>query len=560
MKRLSAVFFVILLSSGVWACTNFIVGKGASTTGSPMTTYAADSYSLYGFLRYQPAAEHAEGEMRKIYDWDTGEYLGEIPEVKHTYSVIGNVNEHQLTIGETTWGGREELHDTTGIIDYGSLIYMALERCKTAREALSFMTDIVQEWGYYSEGESFTIADPDEVWVMEMIGKGGKEKGAVWVAVRVPDDCITAHANQARITELPLKGAKQVRKQVICSPEMRGGKQKSIKKTIVTMGNVINGVEWQWSADVIDFARKAGIFSAEDAQFSFADVYAPLDIVAAYACEGRVWSFLRQYDESIDYYLPYVMGDNYEHLPLFVRPNRQLSAADLRRAMRDQYEDTPLDITKGEAAGIWHSKLRYGGLTFMLDSVQYCYPRPTATQQTGWSFVSEMHKDLPYSIFWFAVDDAATSVYVPFFSSNKHVPYCLQRGNGDLLTYSNTSAFWAFNTVANFAYSKYERMLPDIQERQQAWENRFEEEVQVFAEKGVSAQQLDNYSSEQADAVVQDWHQLFAFLMVKYLDGVEKKQDEKGEFLRTPTGESQSPNRFKPSEDYLRRIAPNVAH
>lgn len=530
------------------ACTNFIVGCKASADGSVMTTYAADSYSLDGFLRYQPAADHKAGAMRKVYDWDTNVYLGEIPQVAHTFNVVGNTNEHQLTIGETTYGGREELCDTTGMIDYGSLIYIALERCSTAREALFCMTDLVAQYGYYSEGESFTIADPREAWILEMIGKGPGVKGAVWVATRVPDDCISGHANQARITNLPVK------------------KAKALKQNKQVMHNQVDGIDWYWSKDVISFAREKGYFTGEDAQFSFADAYAPLDLTGAYACEGRVWSFMRKYDASFDQYLPYVMGQNKNHMPLCTKPNRLLTAADLRAAMRDQYEGTPLDITQGEAAGIWHSKLRYGGLVFKLDSTEYCYPRPTATQQTGWSFVSVMNANKPYGVYWFGVDDAASSVYIPFFGCATSVPYCLQEGNGDLLTYSSTSAFWAFNTVANYAYTKYERMMPEIRFRQQELENRFEQDLTRLEEKTATMSAADRidyltrYSAVQANAVVDEWHALFQFLMVKFLDGVEKKQDENGKFLRTPEGCSQSPNRLKPSEDYLRRIAPEVAH
>ncbi|MBQ9339948.1 MAG: C69 family dipeptidase [Paludibacteraceae bacterium] len=564
MKRLFSLSLICLISSLAWCCTNLIVGAGASSTGSPMTTYAADSYGLYGFLRYRASADHAEGEMRKIFDWDTGKPLGEIPEVAHTYSVIGNMNEYQLTIGETTFGGREELHDTTGIIDYGSLIYIALERCRTAREALLFMTTIVQEYGYYSEGESFTIADPHEVWIMEMIGKGGKEKGALWAAVRVPDDCITAHANQARITKLPVKGAKKLnlKKEIADYDKL----YPSLKKRYTVMQNTAQGTEWLWSGDICRFGRQQGLLSSNDEEFSFADSYAPLDFTGAYACEGRVWAFLRKYDTTIDEYLPYVMHENNEHMPLFVRPSRKLTPADLRRDMRDQYEGTPLDITKSAGSGIWHSKLRYGGLIFKLDSTEYCYPRPIATQQTGWSFVSEMRADLPYGIFWFGVDDAASNVYIPFFSCAKDIPYCMAQGNGDLLTYSRTSAFWSFNTVANYTYTKYERMMPEVLFRQAEWERRFEDDMRQMPtriEKMLPADIADyltRYSCTQADAVVEDWHRLFELLMVKFLDGVEKKQDENGTFLRTPYGESQSPDRYKPAEEYLRSIAPKVAH
>lgn len=548
MKKILLSFMAICAAAGAWACTNFLVGKDASTTGSPMITYAADSYSLYGFLRYQPAADHQPGEMRKIFDWDTNKYLGEIPEVAHTYSVVGNINEKQLTIGETTYGGRLELMDTTGIIDYGSLMYIALERCATAREAIACMTDLVAQYGYYSEGESFSIADPKEAWILEMIGKGPGVKGAVWVATRIPDDCISSHANQARITRLPV------------------GKGKWKKQKKMTYQLDANGMEWLWSKDVIDVARQKGYFQGKDEEFSFADAYSPLDLVGAYGCEGRVWSFMRQYDASYDQYLPYILGQNKDHMPLYTKPSRKLSAADLRAAMRDQYEGTPLDITQGEGAGIWHSKLRYGGLVFTLDSVEYCWPRPTATQQTGWSYVSEMHADRDFATFWFGVDDAANNVYLPFFSNATSVPYCLQEGNGDLLTYSPTSAFWAFNTVANYAYTKYERMHPEVVFHQAEWENRFEQEIPMLLNKigkmepSLAAQYMTDYSNAQAEAVVADWHTLFQYLMVKFLDGVEKKQDEKGQFLRTPEGQSQSPNRLKPSEEYLRKIAPEVQH
>lgn len=530
-------------------CTNFLVGRLASDHGQTMLTYAADSYGLYGFLRYRAEADHADGAMRDVYDWDTNTFLGRIPEVAHTYRVVGNTNEHQLTIGETTFGGREELCDTTGLIDYGSLIYIALERCRTAREALECMTSLVSRYGYYSEGESFSIADPNEVWIMEMIGKGPGVKGAVWVATRIPDDCISAHANQARITRLPVE------------------KVKKVKKSAPYVSTVDNaGMEWMWSKDVISFAREKGYFSGADADFCFADAYCPLDLTGAYACEGRVWSFMRKFDPSYDTYLPYVMGQNKEHMPLYTRPNHKVSARELRACMRDQYEGTPLDITKGESAGIWHSKLRYGGLVFRLDDKEYCWPRPTATQQTGWSYVSEMYADKPYGIFWFGVDDASSNVYVPFFSCTTRVPDCLKEGNGDLLTYSHTSAFWAFNTVANYVYTKYERMYPEVLFRQQNWEQRFEEDLVLLENRigkmhpSLAADYLTDYSCEQAEAVVADWHRLFEFLMVKYLDGVEKKQDETGVFLRTKQGESVSPNRVKPAEEWLRQVSEEAVH
>lgn len=336
---------VLAVGSYALACTNFLVGKNASADGSTMISYAADSYCLYGFLRYQPAADHQPGDMRKVYDWDTNKFLCEIPEVAHTYSVIGNMNEHQLTIGETTFGGRHEIEqDSTGLIDYGSLIYIALERCKTAREAIVCMTDLVAQYGYYSEGESFSIGDPKEVWILEMIGKGHGSKSAVWVATRIPDDCISAHANQARITNLPV-----------------ADKAKSNKKAKYEVSKDGN---WMWSKDVISFARQMGYFKGEDKDFSFAEAYCPLDLTGAYGCEGRVWAFFRKFDRSMDQYLPYVMSQSTEKMPLAIRPDHTLSAQDLKYCMRDQYEDTPLSIRDAAGSGPWKSKLRYGGLTF----------------------------------------------------------------------------------------------------------------------------------------------------------------------------------------------------
>lgn len=544
-KLILSMTFALMGWMAAMGCTNFLVGKNASNNGQTMITYAADSYSLYGFLRFQAAADHAAGELRPVYDWDTNKKLCDIPQIAHTYTVVGNTNEHQLTIGETTYGGREELWDTTGLVDYGSLIYIALERCKTAREAIVCMTDLMTQYGYYSEGESFSIGDPNEVWIMEVIGKGVGNKGAVWVATRIPDDCISGHANQARIHKLPVAKAKKAKK----------------KDKYVTATDE-QGMEWMWSKDVISFAREKGYFSGKDADFSFCDAYAPLDLGGAYACEARVWSFLRKFNGDFDQYIPYIMGKDPQHkMPLYIRPNHKVSAKELRACMRDQYEGTPLDITQGESAGIWHSKLRYGGLVFKLDDTEYYWPRPTATQQTGWSYVSEMYANKPYGIFWFGVDDAACNVYVPFFSCTNRVPNCMAEGNGDLLTYSQTSAFWAFNTVANYAYTKYERMYPEISFRQQTWEDRFEQDLLRLEEKigkmhpSLAADYLTDYSCLQAEALVNDWKELFQFLVVKFLDGVEKKQDAEGNFLRTPEGESQSPNRLKPSEEWLRKVS-----
>ena len=535
MKRINFLLFgLVLMTAEVLACTNFIAGKNATVDGSTLISYAADSYALYGFLQYIPAADHNEGDMRKIYDWDTGRYLGEIPEVAHTFSVVGNMNELQVTIGETTWGGREELVDSLGCIDYGSLIYIALQRSRTAREAIKCMTDLVAKYGYFSEGESFSIGDPNEVWILEMIGKGPGRKGAVWVATRIPDDCISGHANQARITQINFKDKEN----------------------------------WMWSKDVVDFAREKGYFKGKDSEFSFCDAYNPLDFSGAYICEARVWSMFRQVASDMDKYLPYVMGKSQEKMPLYVKPVRKVSAQDFKHFMRDQYEGTPLDITQGPDAGMWNTKLRYGSLGFELDSVKYWYERPTATQQTGWSFVAQMRDYVPDhvgGIFWFGVDDAASNLYVPMYSTINEIPWCYDERNGDLLTYSETSAFWTYNTVANYAYSKYSRMMQDIRKVQIEWEDYFNTMIPVIdrsamdMSEGDAQKFLTRFSCKEAEASTAAWKKLGQYLMVKYLDGQEKKE-EKGQFIRNEYGYPKGPNRLKPSEDYLRSIAPFVEH
>ena len=546
MKRVIFSFFVMCLAIGnTLACTNFLAGKDATIDGSTLISYAADSYALYGFLQYLPAADHAKGEMRKITDWDTGKPLGEIPEAAHTYSVVGNMNELQVTIGETTWGGREELVDTTAIIDYGSLIYIALQRSRTAREAIKIMTDLVAQYGYASEGESFSIGDPNEIWIMEMIGKGPGNTGAVWVATRIPDDCISGHANQARITQINFKDKDN----------------------------------WMWSKDVVDFAREKGYFKGKDKDFSFCDAYNPIDFSGAYICEARVWSMFRQVAPDMDKYIPYILGKVIhegeqplvkpeDRLPLYVKPVRKVSAQDFKHFMRDQYEGTPLDITKGLDAGMWNTKLRYGSLGFELDSVKYWYERPTATQQTGWSFVAQMRGYMPEhvgGIFWFGVDDAASNLYIPMYCTISEVPWCFDGRNGDLLTYSETSAFWVFNSVANYAYSKYSRMMVDIRKLQIEWEDYFNTMIPVIDRTAMNMSEgdaqhfLTRFSCKEAEAATQAWKKLGQYLMVKYLDGQEKKEAN-GAFMRNDWGEPMGPNRLKPSEDYLRSIAPYVEH
>ena len=543
MKRIYLIFALCSAWVAGMACTNFLVGKDASVDGSTMVSYAADSYALYGFLHFVPASDYPAGAVREVNDWDTGKPLCSIPQVAHTYNVVGNMNEHQLTIGETTWGGRPELEIGEGI-DYGSLIYIALERCKTAREAIKCMTDLVAEYGYASSGETFSIADPNEVWMMELIGKGKVEKGAVWVATRVPDDCIAAHANQARITTINFKDKEN----------------------------------WMWSKDVVKFARKQGYFTGKkDEEFNFQEAYAPYDFSGLYVCEARVWSFFRKFSNDMDKYFDFASGKTFvetngkyagERMPLYIKPNHKVSAQELKDCMRDQYEGTPLDITQGPDAGPWNSKLRYGSLGFKLDSVQYWFERPIATQQTGWSFVAQMRgyeSANAGGILWFGVDDAASTVYVPMYSTITEVPECFKEGNGDMYNYSPTSAWWTYNIVANWAYTKYSAMMPDIKKVQAAWEDKFNSQVEAIDAQVANmdaiqaAEFLTKYSVAQAQESTQAWKELGIYLFVKYLDGQERKEQD-GQFLLNAYGLPEGPNRVPYPADYLQGIREKIAH
>ena len=547
MVRNMKKFYLILALCSAWvaglACTNFLVGKDASVDGSTMISYAADSYSFYGFLHYSPAADYPEGTVREVKDWDTGKPLCTIPQVAHTYKVVGNMNEHQLTIGETTWGGRPELEIGEGI-DYGSLIYIALERCKTAREAIKCMTDLVAEHGYASSGETFSIADPNEVWLMELIGKGKVEKGAVWVATRVPDDCIAAHANQARFTTINFK----------------------------------DKANWMWSKDVVKFARKQGYYTGKkDEDFNFQEAYAPYDFSGLYVCEARVWSFFRKFSNDMDKYFDFASGKTFvetggeyagERMPLYIKPNHKVSAQELKDCMRDQYEGTPLDITQGPDAGPWNSKLRYGSLGFQLDSVQYWFERPIATQQTAWSFVAQMRgyeAAKAGGILWFGVDDAASTVYVPMYSTINEVPECFKEGNGDMYNYSPTSAWWTYNIVANWAYTKYSAMMPDIKKVQSAWEDKFNSQVEAIdaqvanMDATQAAAFLTKYSVSQAQESTAAWKDLGIYLFVKFLDGQQRKE-ENGQFLRNAYGSPEMPNRTPYPTSFLEDIHEHIAH
>lgn len=515
----------------IFSCTNFLIGKKASTDGSTMISYSADSYNLYGELYHWPAKQYSPGEMLKVYEWDTGKYLGEIPQVLQTYNVIGNMNEHQLAIGETTFTGRTELSDPSGIMDYGSLIYITLQRAKTAREAITVMTDLVNEHGYYSTGESFSIADPNEVWIMELIGKGAENKGAVWVAVRIPDDCVSAHANHARIQQFPLD-----------DPE-----------------NCI------YSPDVITFAREKGYFTGEDKDFSFAQTYAPIDFGALRFCEARVWSFFNHVNKDMAQYVTYAKGETTDPMPLYIKPDKQLSMRDVQNFMRDHYEGTELDWSNEFGAGPFNSPYRWSPLTFTVDSVEYCNERPISTQQTGFSFVSQSRAWLPNEIggvLWFGVDDAAQSVYYPVYVGNTTVPESMKVGNGDLLNFTWDSSFWIHNWVSNMVYSRYSDKIVHVNELQDKLESSFEKqqpeiEKQALAlykeSKPEAIKFLNNYTNTSVEQGLSEWKKLGEYLMVKYIDGVVKKESN-GEFMRNEHGEPASPDRPGYPNEHYRKV------
>jgi len=494
-----------------------------------MITYAADSHVLYGELYHREGGVHAPGTMRPVIDWDSQKPLGEIPEAPETYTRIGNMNEHGVTIAESTWGGREEL-EGSGLIDYGSLIYITLERSKTAREAIKVMTGLVDEYGYASSGESFSIADPNEVWIMELIGKGKDDKGAVWVARRIPDNAISGHANHSRIHTFPLKDP-----------------------------------ETLYADDVIEFARKKGYFNGKDKDFDFSRAYAIYDMGALRGCDARVWSYFNRFapEGSVDKYIPWITEGTGEPMPLWIVPEKKLTAKDLKWMMRDHFEGTPLDMTKDIGAGPFDVPYRWRPMSYTVDGKEYTHERAIATQQTGFSFVADMNAKRPEAmrgILWFGTDDANTSVYVPIFSSTVTPPYELAPGNGDMLTISWDAMFWVTNYVANQAYNRYSQMIGDIRDVQSSLENGMEEAV-ATAEKAVAPfdyesqtamlSTLTNYWTSKA---TRDYKALGDRLLVKYLDGNIKKENEDGTFKRTEYGVPVSPTFGGYNERYFRSI------
>jgi len=499
----------VLLINTSFACTNFLITKGASTDGSTMITYAADSHVLYGELYHWPAADYPEGTMLKVYEWDTGEYLCEIEQVSHTYNVVGNINENQVAIGETTYTGRKELRDTTGLIDYGSLMYITLQRARTAREAIKIMTNLVKKHGYYSTGESFSISDPNEVWIMELIGKGPGITGAVWVARLIPDGYISGHANHARITTFPFK------------------KENNFNDPNQTTYH---------SPDVISFAREMGYFDGEDKDFSFSDAYAPLDFGGARFCEARVYAAFNRVNSNMEQYLDYAMGENFENrMPLWIKPDKKLSVRDVMGLMRDYYQNTPMDMTKDVGAGPYNSIVRWRPLYWEVDGEKYFNERATSTQQTGFSFVTQSRNWLPDpigGIIWFSVDDAYSTVYNPMYCGMTEVPETYAVGNGSIMEYSDNAAFWVFNQVSNFAYTRYSAMLPDIQKVQEKLELGYIEQVKGIDKAAAEMYKnnpeqavafITNYSVNQGNSTVYTWKKLYAHLFTKFMDGNVKK-------------------------------------
>lgn len=517
------------------ACSNFIVGKKASVDGSVMCSYSADDYGMFQNLCHYPAAKHAKGEMRKIYDWDTNKYHGEIPEAAQTYSVIGNINEWQVTIAETTYGGREEMVDSTGIMDYGSLIYVALQRSKTAREAIKVMTTLANTYGYNSEGETFTICDPNEAWIMEMMGKGAGSKGAVWVALRIPDDAVCAHANQSRIGKFNMKDKKNV----------------------------------MYAKDVVSFARSKGWFQGKDADFSWKMAYAKPDFSGRRFCDARAWSMLNHFYDMTPY-LDWALGKNpdAQDMPLWVVPNKKVSVKDVENVMRDHYEGTPLSVADGSdiGGGIWEMPYRPTPLMYKVDGKQYFNERPVSTQQSGFVFVSQMRSWLPREIggvFWFANDDANMAAFTPVYCSMTERPECYNTPGADALHFSKKNAYWVCNMTSNMVYPRYSLMFPTLKEVRDSLDNSYfaaqtgvEKKAQeLYAQNPQAAvKYLNDYSVEKAQQMLARWNQLFEFMVVKYNDMIIKPTDKNGTFEKTQYGLGARPARPGYPEKYAKEL------
>ncbi len=536
MKRWSLLVFIAIMGWGLrsQACTNLIVGKNASVDGSVLISYSSDDFGMFGSLWQFRAGTHPKGTLREIRNWEDNAYLGKIAEASVTYNVIGNINEHQVAIAETTFGGREELVDTAGIMDYGSMIYVALQRSKTAREAIRVMTDLVKEYGYASEGETFTIADPNEVWIMEMIGKGPGRKGAVWVALRVPDDCICAHANQSRIHRFDRKDKKNC----------------------------------MYSPDVISFAREKGYFSGKDDEFDFANAYCPPTFSGLRFCEARVWSFFNKWVDGMDQYLDYASGKKEAFnnpMPLFFKPKQKLSVRDIQNGMRDHYEGTPFDVTQDVGSGPFAAPYRPTPLTWECDGKKYFNERPISTQQAAFVFVAQVRASMPNAvggILWFANDEANTTPFTPVYCCTKNVPVCYAQKTADGVTFSWESAFWVCNWVANMVYPRYSMLFGDLKSVRDELENQYasnQAEIEAKAmellktDKEAGEAFLDQYTNQMAAEMMVRWKKLGEHLIVKYNDGVIRPE-RNGRFERTPHGQGVRPVRVGYPDAYRRVI------
>ncbi|MDR1756209.1 MAG: C69 family dipeptidase [Culturomica sp.] len=526
MKKIF-LFIGVIVAAGqteLSACTNFLFTKSTTRDGSTSVTYAADSHALFGELYHWPAADWPEGSMLNIYRWHSGEYLGQIPQVRHTYNVIGNMNEHQLAIGETTYGGRPELENQSGaIMDYGSLIYITLQRAANAREAIVTMVELVEKYGYASSGESFSISDPDEVWIMEMIGKGEGEKGAVWVARMVPDGYVCAHANQARITTFPLDG-----KTSISSDKLKN----IYNKEVTTV----------YAKDVVSFAKQKNFYpqQAKNSDFSFSDTYNPVDFGGARGCEIRVWAFFNELSSDMAPYWGYATGTDIKRdekgyalnrMPLWIKPNRKADVLEIMDFMRNHLEGTELDMRKDPGAGPYECPYRWRPMSYTVDGKEYVMERATATQQTAFSFVSQSRSWLPDEvggILWFGVDDAASSVYFPMYTASTRTPASFAAGNGSMNQFTGDAAFWVFNQMTNFAYSRYNVIHPDIRKKQKDLETKYLAYSQVTDAAAMSLMEqnretavefLTDFSCNTGDQLTNTWRDLYGTLFARYMDG-----------------------------------------
>ena len=558
MKRKLILAIALMAVMGASACTNFIVGKKASADGSVFVTYNADSYGAFMPLYHYPAAKHQPGDMRKVYEWDTNKYLGEIAEAAETYNVIGNSNEWQVTIGETTFGGRHEMADSTGVIDYGSLIYIALQRSKTARQALQIMTSLVEQYGYYSEGETFSVADKDEAWMLEMMGCGpdrtkSKER-TVWVAVRIPDNAVAAHANQSRITKFLDGRYVQVKMKDLFGKKYAVNGKKPVPNLMLCSSNVVS------------YARAMGWFDGKDADFSYNAAYAAPDFSGRRFCEARVWSFFNRFADDFSEYVPYAAGKekNAKEMPLWIIPNKKVTIQDLRDAMRDHYEGTPFALDTNIGGGIYQMPYRPTPLTFKVGEQDVFNERPISTQQTAWSFISQMRSWMPREVgacFWFGNDDGNMVAYTPMYSCITRRPKCFTEEGADDVTFSMDNAFWVCNWVSNMVYPRYSQLFPTLQAVRDSLDasyDKLQPEVEAKALALPTAQEriqyLTNYSCKKGDEMIARWQKLAFFLIVKFNDMAIKPTDANGTFLRTPYGHGARAERPGYPEQYARDL------